>query len=363
MFCSLQDCHKDICHHCFPVLNCSLDHENCKINGKFKEILDKNVILVTGCAGFIGSHVCEFMLKKGFYVYGIDNMHDNYDVLLKEQNVQILEKYKNFKFSKEDICTTKIVSKVKPYKIIHLASMSGVRNSLNNPMDYVDSNIKGFVNILEQSKDNNVFHITYASSSSVYGLNDTPFFENDIINKCNSPYAASKKCMEVFAQTYSQLYNIPIIGLRFFTVYGPRGRPDMAPYMFLDSIHKGNSITQFGDGSSSRDYTYIDDIVNGIFKATNHFKTDIFNLGNSKPTTLIDFIKTIEEVTEKTAKINIIENQKGDVPTTCANIEYSNKILGYTPIISLKDGLQEMYNDYVKYNSKKNNINTLNHKL
>lgn len=351
MFCELQDCNKDICHHCFPVLNCSLEHDYCKINGQFKEILNKNVVLVTGCAGFIGSHLCEFMLKEGYDVYGIDNMHDNYDILLKEQNIQILKGYEKFKFSKEDICKTNIVSKIKPYKIIHLASLSGVRNSLNNPMDYVDNNIKGFVNILEQAKNNNVFHITYASSSSVYGLNDPPFFENDNINKCNSPYAASKKSMEIFAQTYSQLYNIPIVGLRFFTVYGPRGRPDMAPYMFLDSIHKGKIITQYGDGSSSRDYTYIDDIVDGIFKSTNYFKTDIFNLGNSKPITLSNFIKIIEKVTKKTANVNIIENQKGDVPTTCANIDYSKKMLGYEPKTSLEDGLKKMYDYYVKYNS------------
>lgn len=353
MFCELQDCNKEICHHCFPVLNCSLNHNYCNNNGKFKEILDKNVILVTGCAGFIGSHTCEFMLKEGYYVYGIDNMHDNYDVLLKEQNIQYLNKYDNFKFSKEDICTTQIVSRIKPYKIIHLASLSGVRNSISRPIDYVDNNIKGFINILEQAKNSNVFHITYASSSSVYGLNNPPFYEHDIIDKCNSPYAASKKCMEVFAQTYSQLYSIPIVGLRFFTVYGPRGRPDMAPHIFLDSVHKGNPITQFGDGSSSRDYTYVDDIVDGIFKATNHFKTDIFNFGNSKPITLTNFIKIIEEVTKKTAKINIIENQTGDVPTTCADIEYSKKVLGYEPKTSLKDGLQKMYDYYVKYNLEK----------
>lgn len=350
MFCELQDCNKECCHHCFPVLNCSHKHEYCKKNGMFREMFDKTSILVTGCAGFVGSHLCEKLLNKGYDVYGIDNMNDYYDVSLKTNNVSILQKYSRFKFYNEDVYNTKQIENIKPFKIIHLASLAGVRNSLINPIDYVDNNVKAFVYLLEEARKNNVFHITYASSSSVYGLNEVPFHEDDTIDKCNSPYAASKKCMEIFAQTYSQLYNIPIVGLRFFTVYGPRGRPDMAPYKFMDAIHNNKPLTQFGDGTSSRDYTYVDDIVDGIINATEHKTTEVFNLGNSTPVALNTFINTLEEIIGKKAIINIIEEQKGDVPKTYAVIDSAKNKLDYNPNTSLYDGLKKMYDYYLKYN-------------
>ena len=222
-------------------------------------------ILVTGCAGFIGSHVCEKLLKNNYYIIGIDIINDYYCIKQKEKNIEILKKYNNFIFLKEDICSTYCITKYKPDKIIHLASMAGVRYSLKNPLIYCDTNIKGFLHILEESKKNDVKHILFASSSSVYGLNTkVPFNENDEITLCNSPYACSKLSMEIFSKTYSRLFNIKISGFRFFTVYGPRGRPDMAPYKFLKSIIQGKTFEKYGDGTSSRDYTYINDIVKGI---------------------------------------------------------------------------------------------------
>ena len=194
-------------------------------------------ILVTGCAGFIGSHVSEYLLKRGDIVLGIDNLNDYYDVSRKMENLEILQKYSNFEFRKEDICETESISQWKPDKICHLASMAGVRYSIQNPKIYVKVNIEGFIHILEEARINNVKQIVYASSSSVYGLNKkVPFSEEDKIETCNSPYATSKMAMELYAKTYHQLYNLNLIGLRFFTVYGPRGRPDMAPYKFLKAI-------------------------------------------------------------------------------------------------------------------------------
>ena len=194
-------------------------------------------ILVTGCAGFIGSHVSERLLKQGNIVLGIDNLNDYYDVNKKKENLDILNKYDNFEFRKEDICDTNCISEWKPDKICHLASMAGVRYSIQNPKIYVKVNIEGFIHILEEAIKNNIKDIVYASSSSVYGLNTKiPFSETDVIETCNSPYASSKMAMELFAKTYTQLYDINCIGLRFFTVYGPRGRPDMAPYKFMKAI-------------------------------------------------------------------------------------------------------------------------------
>ena len=201
-------------------------------------------ILVTGCAGFIGSHTCEYLLNRGDIVLGIDNLNDYYDVERKKDNLEVLNKYENFEFRKEDIRTTKVIEKWKPEKICHLASMAGVRYSIENPEIYVDVNINGFINILEQARKVGVKQIVYASSSSVYGLNKKrPFSETDPIETPNSPYACSKMAMELYAKTYHQLYNLNMIGLRFFTVYGPRGRPDMAPYKFLKAIKEGTKFS------------------------------------------------------------------------------------------------------------------------
>lgn len=343
-WCILGDCDQAGCHHCFPVLNCSYNHDWCKEHGSCTEL---RKILVTGCAGFIGSHVCEALLKQGNIVLGIDNLNDYYKVDKKIENLEILCKYNNFEFRKEDICTTKCISEWQPELVCHLASMAGVRYSIQHPALYEQINIGGFIHILEECVKNNVQQIVYASSSSVYGLNKKiPFSEDDPIDTCNSPYACSKVAMEIFAKTYSQLYNISCIGLRFFTVYGPRGRPDMAPYKFLTAIKNNTPFEKYGDGTTSRDYTYIDDIVDGIIAAlanNTHVKNGIYNLGNSSPVTLNEFIKTCEKVVGKQAIYNEQPLPLGDVPTTFADIIKARKDLGYNPKISLYVGLQKMY--------------------
>lgn len=347
MFCVLGDCSKEECHHCFPVINCSQNHEICAKSGCCHEIFPHKKILVTGCAGFIGSHVCEYLCKNNYHVLGIDNINNYYDPNIKIKNIDLLKQYKNFKFEKEDIIDTNIIERWKPYKIIHLASMAGVRYSIENPKIYFDVNVNGFINILEQSVKNNVEQIVYASSSSVYGLNEkVPFSEDDKIETCNSPYACSKISMEQIAKTYYQLYNIKTIGLRFFTVYGPRGRPDMAPYKFLKAIMNNEHFTKYGDGSSSRDYTYIDDIVSGIIGSLENKKKiqyGIYNLGNSSPVSLNTFIEYCEKVTNKKAKFNQIENQLGDVPKTFANITKAKEDLDYDPKTKLLDGLRNTF--------------------
>ena len=301
-------------------------------------------ILVTGCAGFIGSHVCEYFLKRGNRVCGIDNLNDYYDVGRKIKNLEVLQKYNNFEFRKEDICNTKIITEWTPDKICHLASMGGVRYSLQHPKIYAKVNIEGFIHILEESRINGVKQIVYASSSSVYGLNEKiPFSEKDTIETCISPYATSKLAMELYAQTYHHLYNLKMIGLRFFTVYGPRGRPDMAPYKFLKAISEGTTFLKYGDGTSSRDYTYIDDIVDGIVSALDNkknVKCEIYNLGNSNSITLNDFIALCEKVVGKKAKYKQLKNQLGDILHTCADISKAKKYLEYEPKMKLEVGLR-----------------------
>lgn len=304
-------------------------------------------ILVTGCAGFIGSHTCDFLLKRGDIVLGIDNLNDYYDVNKKLNNLKILEKYDNFTFKKENICDTKSIQEWKPEKIIHLASMAGVRYSIENPALYEKVNIGGFIHIMEEAVKNNVKHVVYASSSSVYGLNKkVPFSESDYIKSCNSPYACSKMAMELFARTYFQLYGIKNIGLRFFTVYGPRGRPDMAPYKFLNAIKNGDKFKKYGDGTSSRDYTYIDDIVSGIIGALDNKKKiecEIYNLGNSNPISLNEFISTCENICGNVALYEQLDEQLGDVPHTYADISKAKRDLDYEPKTSLSDGLKKLY--------------------
>ena len=304
-------------------------------------------ILVTGCAGFIGSHVCEKLLDLNYLVHGIDNLNDYYDVNKKLENLKILENYKNFTFKKDDICDTNIISLWKPDKVLHLASMAGVRYSIENPTLYEKINIGGFINIMEECVKNKVKHLVYASSSSVYGLNTkVPFSEDDPIKSCNSPYACSKMAMELYAKTYYQLYGLTNIGLRFFTVYGPRGRPDMAPYKFIKAIKENTLFKKFGDGSSSRDYTYIDDIVNGIISSlenNNNIQCEIYNLGNSSPVSLNKFIEICENVTGNKAIYQQLSEQLGDVPHTYADITKAKKDLNYLPKTTLEDGLKNLY--------------------
>lgn len=319
-------------------------------------------ILITGCAGFIGSHLAETLITNGYIILGIDNLNDYYDPKIKENNIKLLyEKaynYDNFQFIKDDIRTTKHILEWKPDMVIHLAAMAGVRYSLQNPSLYSDVNVTGFINIIEQCRIINC-RLIYASSSSVYGLNKKiPFSETDSIDTCNSPYAATKRAKEIIAQTYSQIYSMETIGLRFFTVYGPRGRPDMAPYKFLTSIMNNKSIDKYGNINeydiTKRDYTYVTDIIDGIIstiKVQMKNKYEIYNLGNNYPIELNSFINTIENVTNKKAIINQLPMQQGDVPITYADITKAQNELNYNPKIDLETGIRNMFIDI---NLKKN---------
>lgn len=299
-------------------------------------------ILVTGCCGFIGSHTTEALLKAGHTVIGIDNINSYYDTKIKFNNLNILLTYPEFSFFKEDIRDTTIIHERQPDVVCHLASMAGVRYSIQNPQLYYDVNVNGFINILEQCVKSNVKKVVFASSSSVYGLNKkVPFSEDDPINTCNSPYACSKLAMEQLAKTYFQLYKLSVVGLRFFTVYGPRGRPDMAIDKFLKSIHSSTQIEKYGSGESYRDYTYIDDIVDGIYSSIVSLRDgyNIYNLGNSSPVTLNNLIVECEKTVGKTANIVQRQDQLGDVPHTYANVEKARKELGFNPQVNLEKGL------------------------
>ena len=312
-------------------------------------------LLVTGCCGFIGSHLCEKLLKEGHMVYGIDIINDYYCIKQKLKNLQLLQKYTNFHFKIEDICNTEIISYIKPDIVVNIAAMAGVRNSLENPEIYMKTNIEGQVNLLKQSAKNKVKLFIYASSSSVYGTNKkVPFCETDEIVNLNSPYAASKRSSELMANLYHKLYDLPVIGLRFFTVYGPRGRPDMAPFKFLTKIMNGEIIDKYGDGTTYRDYTYVDDIVDGIMGAIinkNNRSCEVYNLGNSTPHSLNEFIECCEKVTWKKAIVNEMKEQLGDVPKTYANIDKAKKDLDYNPKIKLEEGLKNMYEWLLTRNS------------
>jgi UDP-glucuronate 4-epimerase len=312
-------------------------------------------ILITGCCGFIGTNLCLTLLKnKDNVLFGIDNFIDNYQVSFKKENYEELRNNLNFHFYEENILGSKIIKKIKPDIIIHLASIPGVRKSLEDPLYYVKNNIEAFVYLLEECKKYNINKVIYASSSSVYGSNTkVPFEEKDEIINLKSSYACSKKCMEVYGKYYNDVFNIKIIGLRFFTVYGERGRPDMAPYMFLKNIAESKEILQFGDGTSYRDYTYIMDIVQGI-KAIIDGKGkwgEIYNLGNENPINLLNFIKLCEKITGKKAIKKIIENQQGDVPKTFSCIIKAKKDLNYNPKIRLEDGLKKMFK-WMKLNNR-----------
>ena len=316
-------------------------------------------ILVTGCAGFIGSYLCEKLLDdSNNVIVGIDIMNDYYDVEKKQQNLNRIHNHKhnnNFTFLKENLIDTQIITinKNNPFDVVvNIGAMAGVRYSQINPEIYIDTNIKGQVHLLQECVKNNVKLFVYASSSSVYGLNKQPTFsESDQLDNVNSVYALTKKSAEEFANLYNKLYNLNVVGLRFFTVYGPNGRPDMFPYKLIDSIDKSNVFTKFGDGTSYRDYTYVDDIVGGIISSinVNVNKTnvcEIYNLGNSNPITLNEFIDVCIEITQKPAIYNQANDQLGDVPYTCANITKAKTELNYSPQTTLKEGLIKMYQWY-----------------
>lgn len=312
-------------------------------------------ILVTGSCGFIGTNLCLKLLNdKKNMVYGIDNFTDNYEVSYKRGNYQELKAYDNFNFYEQDILGTSIIGEIKPEIIIHLASIPGVRKSLQDPLYYIKNNIEAFVYLLEECKKYNIKKVVYASSSSVYGANKkVPFNEADEITSLKSSYACSKKCMEVYGKYYNDVFDIKTIGLRFFTVYGKRGRPDMAPYIFVKNIAEGREIFQFGDGTSYRDYTYVSDIISGICSIIqgNGRWGEIYNLGNENPINLLDFIGLCEKVTGKKAKKTIIENQIGDVPRTYADISKAKEDLNFNPLVKLEEGLKKMF-DWMKLNKR-----------
>ena len=321
-------------------------------------------ILVTGVAGFIGMHSAKKLLDEGHEIIGIDNLNDYYDVSLKEDRLQTLKDYKNFRFLKLDIKDQKdllnLFKKESPQRVLHLAAQAGVRYSIQNPYVYIDSNIQGFINILEGCRATKTEHLVYASSSSVYGGNEkTPFSEHDNVDHPISLYAATKKANELMAHTYSHLYQIPSTGLRFFTVYGPWGRPDMALFLFTKAILKGEAINIFNHGKMIRDFTYIDDIVESLVRvmdkvatpdasfdakhpdpATSHAPYRIFNIGNNQPTPLMDYIEAIESALDKKAIKNLMDMQPGDVPLTSADTSELNQWVNFKPNTSIKEGVK-----------------------
>lgn len=330
-------------------------------------------ILVTGSAGFIGFHLSSLLLNKGYKVIGIDNMNDYYDVKLKEDRLDILKQHDNFIFHKIDLKDKEkiddLFAKYKFDYVVNLAAQAGVRYSITNPYAYVDSNLIGFVNILEACRNNPVKHLLYASSSSVYGGNKVaPFSTNHNVDHPVSLYAATKKSNELMAHTYSHLYGIPTTGLRFFTVYGPWGRPDMAYFLFTKNIVEGKTINVFNHGKMERDFTYIDDIVEGIYKLIplapkpnpnwDETKDDIsssfapykiYNIGNNQPVKLEKFISVIENKIGKKAEKNYMEMQPGDVLRTYADVSELEKDIDFKPSTSIEDGIEKFVSWYKDY--------------
>ena len=336
-------------------------------------------ILVTGAAGFIGYHLCEALIKQGHHVIGLDNINDYYDVNLKYARLHELgiEKESASVFSKisesmihgshmqfirlnlEDRNTLPKLFKTYQFDMVcNLAAQAGVRYSIENPEAYIDSNINGFLNVLECCRHHNVKRLVYASSSSVYGNTDkTPFEETANVDQPISLYAATKKSNELMAHTYSYLYKIETIGLRFFTVYGPWGRPDMAMFLFTDAIINNKPIKVFNNGNLSRDFTYIDDIVGGVVntllkESKNSSLYKLYNIGNGKPVQLLDFIKSLEEVLNITATKNMLTMQDGDVHQTFANTYKLEHDFEYKSQTTVKKGIQEFVSWYKKFHNK-----------
>ena len=319
-----------------------------------------NKIIVTGSSGFIGMHLCKSLLEDGYDVVGVDSMNDYYDVSLKEARLKILHEFQNFIFENVNISnfkkTEKLFKKYKPEKVVNLAAQAGVRYSLENPHVYIESNVVGFMNILECCRNHNVKGLIYASSSSVYGKNNQyPFSTNDKTESPISIYAATKKSNELMAHSYSHLYKINTTGLRFFTVYGPWGRPDMAMYIFAKKIIEGVKIPVFNNGNMFRDFTFIDDIIKGV-KASieNNYRCEIFNLGNNNSAPLLEVIGLIETALNKKAKIEYLDMQAGDVKKTYASIDRSIKKLNYFPTIDIKTGIPRFIDWYMRYHTNDN---------
>lgn len=314
-------------------------------------------ILVTGGAGFIGSHLCDRLLKEGHFVACLDNFNNYYDPLVKLENIKNNFSNPNFKLLVEDTENREKLEYIfEQYDfdvVIHLAARAGVRGSIEHILDYRDTNIIGTINLLELCKIHNVKNFIYASSSSVYGNNDkVPFNEDDFVDKPISPYATTKRTGELFCYTYHHLCGINTTVLRFFNVYGPRNRPDMAHFTFTKAIFEGTVIKKFGDGTVSRDYTYIDDIINGVITCLDkHFGYEIINLGNSDPVSLTEMIETLENCVGIKAKTESAPLPQGDVVRTYADISKAKKLLNWEPITSYKEGVKKLvtwYNETYK---------------
>ncbi len=325
--------------------------------------MKNKTILLTGAAGFIGSHLAKRLLDCGCEVTGLDNLNNYYEVSLKEARLAALSKYDNFTFIKADISDKPSVDKIfgdlKPDVVVNLAAQAGVRYSIENPQAYMDSNVTGFFNILEACRANHVEHLVYASSSSVYGNSEkVPFSVDDRVDNPISLYAATKKTNELMAYTYSHLFEIPCTGLRFFTVYGPYGRPDMAYFSFTRKILAGEPIKLFNYGELERDFTYIDDIVEGIMNIIpsppqkhNGARAKVYNIGNNNPVPLKDFVAAIEEAIGAKAKIEYLPMQPGDVYRTYADISELQKDFGFTPETDIRTGMKkfaEWYKEFYK---------------
>ncbi len=335
-------------------------------------------ILITGSLGFIGYHLVKKLIENNYQVVGIDNINSYYNVKLKYDKLPLLgieevnlwpnklfqsSKFSNFRFGKLDITDRyqieELLRKEKFDVVVNLAAQAGVQYSIENPHSYIENNITGFINLIDACKTNDVKHFIYASSSSVYGNRDeVPFSEEDPVDKPISIYAASKKANELIAHTYSHLHKLKTTGLRFFTVYGPWGRPDMAPFIFTKNILEGKGITVFNKGNLERDFTFVDDIVNGVFsiiskKPKTEYLYKIYNIGNSKPVKLMDFIKTIEQQVNKKAIINYQPLRKGDVYKTFALTNRLQEDFDYFPKTDIQKGLKEFikwYKEYFKNN-------------
>ena len=313
----------------------------------------KNKILVTGVAGFVGSHLVDRLLAKGYQVVGVDNFNDYYDPKIKEENLKEALKSAEFKLYRINILdfekVLKIFKKEKPDKVLHLAARAGIRPSIMNPLLYGQVNVLGTVNLLKIAVESKIEQFIFGSSSSVYGESkQLPFTEDDPCENIISPYGASKRSAEFFVETFYRNFGLKSVILRFFTVYGPRGRPDMAPALFANAILRGKTINQFGNGSTSRDYTYIDDITEGIIKSlASKSDFEIINLGNNHPVTLSEFIATLEKIIGKRAKVVILPKQSGDVEITWADTSKAKKLLGWQAETSLKLGL-EKYKQWLK---------------
>jgi UDP-glucuronate 4-epimerase len=315
-------------------------------------------ILVTGGAGFIGSHLCERLLREGHDVTIVDELNDFYSPALKRANLDAVLRSGSAKFHHADICDEQkmleIAREQKPEAIIHLAARAGVRPSLENPLLYEQVNVRGTMVLLEVARQLGIPKFVFASSSSIYGIaNRVPFSEDDTLNLPISPYAATKIAGEKICYTYSHLYDIRIVCLRFFTVYGPRQRPDLAIRKFIQLITEGKPIPVFGDGSSGRDYTFYTDTIDGVVAALHYgCRYEVFNLGNSHPVSLDTLIRTLETSLEMKATIQHLPNQPGDVPITYADIQKAQRLLGYSPRVPFKEGIDAFVNWFLRGNAK-----------